>query len=274
MSDTREFSFGDNSVANAYDEVLAPALFEPWADRLIDEHGPWAGRRVLDLATGTGVVAERLARHVGPNGKVFAADINGEMLAIAMKRCAGIAPAVEFVECPAHPLDIDSDSMDFVVCQQGFQFFPDKCAAAQEMYRVLKDGGQSVATTWCPVVQCQFFGAICDALGDVGEREIADMMRVPFNVMPVPELTANFEEAGFADVQVCQLEQDFVLDGGPAHAIDVAYATPIGPTLRAMPEERQAVFCAALTERLSEISSDGKTMGQMVSNLVSASKRV
>jgi hypothetical protein len=48
MSEIQEFSFGDNSVASAYDNVLVQILFEPWANRLIEENRPWEGRRVLD----------------------------------------------------------------------------------------------------------------------------------------------------------------------------------------------------------------------------------
>ena len=126
MSEKQEFSFGDNSVASAYDNVLVRYLFEPWAVRLIEENQPWEGRRVLDLATGTGIVAQQLAGQVGPGGNVIGIDINSEMLALARKRCADLNSVVKFIECSAHPLDIPSNSIDVVVCQQGFQFFPDK----------------------------------------------------------------------------------------------------------------------------------------------------
>jgi len=214
MSESREFSFGDNSVANAYDSALVPILFEPWAAQLVEEHQPWEGRRVLDLATGTGIVARLLAERVGPGGKVLGTDINGEMLALARKRCADLTPVVEFMECPAHPLEIPSESIDFVVCQQGFQFFPDRRAAAQEVHRVLRDGGNLVATTWYPVADCQFFGAICDALTALGESEISDMMRVPFDIMPGSELVAHFESAGFATLTSSRLGLQMCNSGG------------------------------------------------------------
>jgi ubiquinone/menaquinone biosynthesis C-methylase UbiE len=272
MNETREFSFGDDSVASAYDSSLVPVLFEPWAVQLIEEHRPWEGRRVLDLATGTGIVAQLLAGQVGPSGKVLGTDTNGKMLALARKRCGGLTPSVEFIECTAHPLEISSDSIDFVVCQQGFQFFPDKRAAAQEIYRVLCNGGKVISTTWRPVAECQFFGTICNALNAIGEPEISDMMRVPFDFMPESELTSHFESAGFANVQLRRQEQDLVIGGGVTHAFGVAYSTPIGPKLRALPDERQVQFQKTLTELLQELSDDGITMGRMVSNVLSAEK--
>ena len=57
MSEPQKFSFGDSSVAIAYDNVLVRVLFEPWAVRLVEEYGPWQDKRVLDLATGTGIVS-------------------------------------------------------------------------------------------------------------------------------------------------------------------------------------------------------------------------
>jgi ubiquinone/menaquinone biosynthesis C-methylase UbiE len=272
MSEIKEFSFGDDSVAIAYDSILVPILFEPWAVRLVDEYRPWEGRSVLDLATGTGIVAQHLSNRVGPDGKVFATDINGEMLALAAKRCSGSIPAVKFIECPAYPLDISSDSIDFVVCQQGLQFFPDRSAAVQEIYRVLRDGGQTVVTTWRPVAECRFFGAICDALITIGEPEISEMMRLPFDAMPESELTTHFDSAGFVNVRLWQQEQDFVISGGITHAIQVAYSTPIGPKLRDLPDELQAQFRTTLTELMSELSADGITMGRMVTNVLSAKK--
>jgi len=271
MNETK-FSFGDDSVANAYDNVLVPVLFEPWANRLVDEYRPWTGRRVLDLATGTGIVAQLLAEQVGPSGKVLGSDINGEMLALARERCADLTNAVEFIESPAHPLDITSNSLDYVVCEQGFQFFPDKGAAAQEIYRVLRAGGKFIATTWYPVVECQFFGTICEALDAINEPEIGAMMRIPFDSMPWSVLPPHFEVAGFVNVGLERQEQDFVLAGGVTQAIEVAYATPIGPQLRALTDERQDLFRKTLTELLHELSDDGITMGRMVTNVLSADK--
>ena len=272
MSEPREFSFGDSSVASGYDNTLVPILFEPWAAQLVEEYQPWEGRHVLDLATGTGIVAEMLASRVGPDGKVIGTDINGEMLALAAKRCNGMTPAVELVECPAHPLDIPSDSIDFVVCQQGFQFFPDKQAAAQEVHRVLRSGGKIAATTWQPVVECQYFGAICEALNTIGEPETSDMMRVPFDFMPESELVACFESAGFSNVRLSQQKLDLVMDGGVPQAIEVAYSTPIAPKLRALPDERQAEFRNAFTDLLHGLHNGGTTMGCMVSTALSAEK--
>jgi ubiquinone/menaquinone biosynthesis C-methylase UbiE len=273
MRQSDEFSFGDDSVAGAYDDVLVPILFEPWAVRLVEAYQPWEGRQVLDLATGTGIVARLLAEQVGPAGSVLGSDMNGEMLERAREWCAGLTSTVKFVECSAESLDCSSDSFDVVVCQQGFQFFSNKNAAVKEIRRALRDGGTTVVSTWRPVAECQFFGAICDALETIGAIEIADMMRLPFDFMPQSELVAHFETSGFANVRVDRQEQDFVMSGGVAHAIEVAYSTPIAPKLRSLPDGRQARFREALTDLVNELCNDGITMGRMASDVLSAEKR-
>lgn len=272
MKEPSEFSFGDTSVAAGYDTVLVPILFEPWTATLLNEFEPWADQRVLDLATGTGVVAQGLSKRIGPNGRVIAADLNVEMLSLARRRCAGAPTAVEFVESPAHPLAIPDESVDTVVCQQGFQFFPDRSAAALEMFRVLRAPGRAIVTTWRPVAECEYMGRICETLESIGEQELSAMLRIPFDFMPESELGRHFEAAGFDDVRVTQQRLELQMEGGIAQAVETTFSTPIGPKLRALTGESQREFRSTLTARLGKLSANGKTMGRMVSNVLSAKK--
>lgn len=272
MDKPREFSFGDLSVAAAYDRVLVPMLFVPWAEQLVEEFQPWNGKSILDLATGTGVLAERLAGVVGELGKVTGIDINPEMLAMAAQRCAGANPPVEFMEATAESLDLADESMDVVVCQQGFQFFPDKPAAATELHRVLRRGGTMIVTTWCPVEECEFFGAICEALIAVGEVELADMMRVPFDHMPSEALQLHFEAAGFANVRMQKQQRLLELTDAESNPVQVVYATPIGPKLGALEGEKQADFKDRFMGLIDAFSEDGRAMGSMTSHVLSAHK--
>jgi SAM-dependent methyltransferase len=272
MESSREFEFGDKAIAEAYDTVLVNVLFRPWAAQLVEEYGPWEGHRVLDLATGTGIVAELLGERVGPGGKVIGADINGEMLGLARKRCADARSSIEFIESPAHPLACPSESVDAVVCQQGFQFFPDKPAAAAEVCRVLERGGRAIVTTWRPVGECEFFGAICGALEAIGEADISAKMRVPFDFTPEEDLIQAFESAGFLSVALNRQERPLVVDSGMAEAVVMPYSMPIGPDLRAVPKEQQDRFKEALSDRLDVLSTDGITMGRMGATLLYAEK--
>jgi ubiquinone/menaquinone biosynthesis C-methylase UbiE len=272
MAGSSVFSFGDQSVAHGYDTVLTPLMFGPWAAMLVQDFTDWQGRHVLDLATGTGIVAHKVAREVGAEGKVLGTDINNEMLDLARQRCAECDPPVKFIESPAHPLNLPSGSVDMVVCQQGFQFFPDKSAAAQEMFRVLRSPGQLILTTWCPLGECEFFGRISEALRVTGQRELAEMIRTPFDFMPESDLESSISGAGFENVEIRKKQSPLIISDGREMAMQVAYATPIGPKLRELSEEEQQRFCEKLEDLIEELSPDGITMGLMTSNVLTAEK--
>jgi len=271
MNTSTDFSFGDDSVAGAYADVLVPIMFKPWADALIEAHGPWEGKHVLDLATGTGIVAHTLAGAVGSSGAVVGMDMNQEMLRVAETRAAA-HPNLSFVACPAEQLDCADGAFDHVVCQQGFQFFSDRGACAGEVRRVLRSGGTAIASVWRPVAECEFFGMICASLEAIGEGEIADMMRVPFDFLPGDELAADFASSGFSGVSVRREQREMVLSGGIEHAIQAAFATPIGPRLRALPEDTRTAFVEAFSENAASLAGDGGTMGQLAADVVVATR--
>lgn len=272
MSNPIEFSFGDNSVAKAYDSVLVPVLFEPWAFQLIKEYQPWTNTNVLDLACGTGVVTKELARNVLPNGKVFALDINKEMLDLAKLKCATWKKDMEFIEGSCEAIPIADNTLDTVVCQQGFQFFPNKKLAAAEIHRVLKPSGKAIISTWCPVAECEMMGLIYDTLEQLNEKELAQMIRIPFDFMAKEKLETLFKVTGFSTTTVTKHELPLKILGGLDAIIPFVYATPIGPKLKDLSNETKADFKAVLMEKMNTLSPDGKTFGRMVSHILKTEK--
>lgn len=272
MSKPNDFQFSDKSVASSYDDVLVPLIFDPWARQLLDDFPIWHNCRILDLATGTGIMTRLLAEHIGSEGSIIGVDINSEMLAIAKQKLGQTNANITFTESAAHPLNLPSNSVDVVVCQQGFQFFPDRSAAAKEIYRVLVPDGKAIISTWLPVSECHFFGAICDSLISIGESEIANMMRVPFDFIDRSELMSQFQNAGFKSISVSEKKMPFKVPGGIEEAISVAYATPIGPKLRSLPDEKQQRFRQNTKERLEKLTTDSVAIGQLASNVLEAEK--
>ena len=143
MSEDTGFQFTEDTVPRAYEEVLVPRLFEPWALLLLDECNLRPNAVVLDVATGPGTVARVAAKRIGPGGRVVATDISRPMLDVANSKLSSPDSApITYIESPAAPLGVESAAFDFVVCQQGLQFFPDRLAALGEMRRALKPGRQ------------------------------------------------------------------------------------------------------------------------------------
>lgn len=104
---------------------------------------------MLDVATGTGIVAETVAQIVGSSGSVIAVDISRGMLTFAERRLAPFQNAIVKV-MDAQALDLPTESMDTVTCGLAAMLFADPAQALREMYRVLRMSGWvslSVLTT-------------------------------------------------------------------------------------------------------------------------------
>jgi SAM-dependent methyltransferase len=168
-SPTRSIAFTAGSLPERYERLLAPSLFEPWAEILLDAVGIDEGSRVLDVAAGTGVVSRAAARRTGRSGLVVSTDISPAMVAFNAGHPAedGAAP-VETAVTSASRLGLAGGSFDVVLCQQGMPFFPDRPAAVAEMRRVLRPGGRVGIAVWTPGHEVVPFGPMNGALQDLG----------------------------------------------------------------------------------------------------------
>jgi SAM-dependent methyltransferase len=112
------------SAAEVYERELVPAIFGPWAPRVVALAAPVAGGRVLDVACGTGVVARLAAERVAPDGQVVGLDLNPGMLAVASSVPVAGAP-VGWVRASAVRMPFPDRSFEVVCCQLGLQYVPD-----------------------------------------------------------------------------------------------------------------------------------------------------
>lgn len=265
-----EFSFSDSAATN-YDDLLVPIIFKPWAESFLAMRSDWQGKSVLDLAAGTGVVTSLLTERVGDQGHVYSMDLNPDMLAIARQNCEG-ADNVTFMVSSAESIDRPDDSIDILTCQQGFQFFPEKPAAATEIRRVVKPRGAVMLSTWCNIEECDGFHVICQALESIDEQDISNLMRIPFDFMPAEELQSIFEEAGFNEVAVKKVTKPLTMEGGVEQGIKTVYGTPIAPMLEALSSEKQSALKAKLAELYEALATDANTYGLLRSNVLTAQK--
>lgn len=120
------------------------------------------GQTVLDVAAGTGVLAEIAASQVGISGRVIATDISLPMLRVAQRKIAGLP--VYAVVMDGQALACRDRSFDVVICQLGLMFFPDAGRGLQEFRRVLRGHGRLAVQVWSSPDRVPFFGMLADAL--------------------------------------------------------------------------------------------------------------
>lgn len=110
------------------------------------------GKTVLDLGCGTGRDVYLVSRLVGPDGFVIGVDMTDEQLRLAnkylntqMDRFGYGKPNVEFRKGYIEDLKsagIEDNSIDVVISNCVINLSPDKKAVFQEIFRVLKPGGE------------------------------------------------------------------------------------------------------------------------------------
>lgn len=171
----------EGNMPKAYDELLVPALFGPWARKLIDFATVESGERVLDLACGTGVVSRLIAQKVGETGKIVGLDVNRAMLDVARQSAKELTTAIEWREGSALAMPFPDASFDVVLCQAGLMFFAEP-QAMREMYRVLASDGRLAFSFWRPIQYSPGWMAMVGAFERHGSDEAAAMMRSPFSL--------------------------------------------------------------------------------------------
>jgi len=122
--------------------------------QLIVRSGIKKGMQVLDLGCGSGAFTTFIARAVGEKGKVFALDIQADMLKQLERKLSkpenNDIKNIKLIEGNAYELPFDNNSLDLVNMVTVLQEIPDRNRALQEVKRVLKPGGFLAVTELFP----------------------------------------------------------------------------------------------------------------------------
>jgi demethylmenaquinone methyltransferase/2-methoxy-6-polyprenyl-1,4-benzoquinol methylase len=113
-----------------------------WRRALVQAVGPRPGERVLDVATGTGMVALALARR---GCTVVGLDQSPQMLATARAKlldAPAFAAQVSFVQGEAERLPFAGGSFDALTFTYLLRYVDDPAATLAELARVVRPGGR------------------------------------------------------------------------------------------------------------------------------------
>ena len=136
-----------DSVASRYDvmnDLMSGGLHRLWKRYTIDQAAVRRGQTVLDLAGGTGDLAQRFVQQAGDTGRVVLADINHAMLVQGRRRLidAGASANLSIAQVDAEALPFASGTFDCVTMAFGLRNVTDQSAALASIFRVLKPGGK------------------------------------------------------------------------------------------------------------------------------------
>jgi len=91
------------SIPSIYDSYLGPLIFEPYAQDLADRLSALNAERVLETATGTGIVTRALLRSLPASVSVVATDLNQPMLDRAAEQVSSTRVSWQKADAQALP---------------------------------------------------------------------------------------------------------------------------------------------------------------------------
>jgi SAM-dependent methyltransferase len=116
---------------------------------MVEKLAPEPGQTLLELAAGPGDTGFLAAPLLGENGRLISTDFSPSMVEVARRRGAELGLAnVDYRVLDAEQMELESDSVDGVICRWGYMLMADPQAAFRETRRVLRPGGRLVLSVW------------------------------------------------------------------------------------------------------------------------------
>jgi len=135
-------------VAQDYDVIWEVSDYTAILQSMIQAAEIESDMKVLDMATGTGIISIEVAKKVGEHGMVVGIDYSRPMLKQAVKKKALSLPNIDFVLTDAHNLPLRNRCVDAVASCFMFAFLSNPQKAAAEMARVVRRGCKLASVEW------------------------------------------------------------------------------------------------------------------------------
>ncbi len=253
-----------------YDRGLGPVLFVPFADDLVARIHAMHGDRILELAAGTGILTERLARKVGDGVPITATDLNDAMLEVLRKRTGGLTATAETAD--ACDLHFEDESFDTVACQFGVMFFPDKVKSFVEARRVLRPGGKYFFNVWDDKSNNDFARCASEMLNEMFAGNPPKFYETPFGYADTAIVTADLREAGFTEVTFERVTKECTGDSVEAFCEGLIEGNPIVMELQALGGDAVKRARAEIERRIKHEFGDGPFRAKMQAIVFEATK--
>jgi len=235
------------------------------AERLVAGAALLQGEQVLDMATGTGLVAIAAAQQVGPQGRVVGVDLAAGMLQQAQQKREALGLHNLELHCgDAETLELADSTFDVVLCCSALILIPDIPAALSRWRRFLKPGGRLGFTDFAETafVTGMLFKQLAHRYGVV----------LPiFNpIVGTPaKCQALLEAAGFEDIEIttAQFGHDLDLEKAVAEW-DKMLETPFCAPLQQLPPAQLTQVQADYRVALEALATNGRVWNDITTFFV------
>ncbi len=188
--------YGWDKAAEFYEGFWATQL-RPAQDLMLQLAGISRGERVLELASGTGLVTFRVAGVLGDSGRLVATDLSQNMVDKLVASAKERGDSIEVHRMDAEALELPDASFDVAICALGLMYCPDPVAALRQMHRVLAPGGRAAVAVWGARRNCGW----AEIFPIVEKRVASEVCPLFFQLGNADALTEAFKIAGFSSVE-------------------------------------------------------------------------
>ncbi|MCX8501186.1 MAG: class I SAM-dependent methyltransferase [Alphaproteobacteria bacterium] len=202
-----------DSVAPSYDimnDVMSLGIHRLWKVAMVAYLSPQAGQTILDVAGGTGDIAERILRH-SPQSRIISLDINPAMLAVGRDRAieSNLDNRIDHLVATAESLPLADRSVDGYTIAFGLRNVSRRDLALAEARRILRPGGRFLCLEFSHVdspALDRLYQQWSRLIPQFGEWIARDRLAYDYLVESIRrhprqrELAAELETAGFGRV--------------------------------------------------------------------------
>ncbi len=258
------------SIPALYERYLGPLIFAPYAVDVAERVANSGPHRVLETASGTGILTRELVRRLPETTEIVATDLNQPMLDFAAAQ-PGMTRAA-FRRADALALPFPDRSFDVVACQFGAMFFPDKVAGYREAERVLRPGGCFVFSVWDRIEENEFADVVTAAVAALFPNDPPSFLkRTPHGYHDAARIRGDLTAAGFGRVTLETIEHRSRAAGYRDPAIGYCQGTPLRNEIEARDAARLGEATDAAVVSLGARFGFGAIDGKIQAHVITAS---
>lgn len=263
---------GGNKWVDNIDVV--ESILVPMSNILLQKIAVKSGAFILDVGCGGGITSMKLAEQVGDTGMVLGCDVSAPILAVAIKRAAGISN-LQFHLGDAATADLGEARFDLVTSRFGVMFFDDPILAFSNLHKSLKTSGRLMFLCWRTIAENPWLGEPVSATYEIlpPPAEKPDPTAPgPFSLGDPEHLKNIVESAGFHNVDLQAVDM-----GMPMGSMDdaISFLTKLGPAADAIKEataEEKIAVIAAMRKVMEKYNTADGVITPAATWLVTAAK--